>query len=52
MYMREPKNDSPIAMPATVGLSLAAGVLATLYLGVLPNRVLEYALAGARALVK
>ena len=52
MYMREPKSDAPIALPATVGLSLAAGVLATLYLGILPNRVLDYALNGARALVK
>jgi NADH-quinone oxidoreductase subunit N len=53
MYMREPRSDAPmIPLPATVGFSLAAGVLATLYLGVLPNRVLEYALAGARALVK
>jgi NADH-quinone oxidoreductase subunit N len=53
MYMREPRTDTPLVpLPATVGFSLAAGVVATLYLGVLPNRVLEYALAGARALVK
>ena len=53
MYMREPRTDTPmVPLPATVGFSLAAGVVATLYLGVLPNRVLEYALAGARALVK
>jgi NADH-quinone oxidoreductase subunit N len=52
MYMREPKNETPIPIPATVGLSLAAGVLAIIYLGVLPNRVLEYTLAGARALVR
>ncbi|HEY5162230.1 MAG TPA: NADH-quinone oxidoreductase subunit N [Terriglobales bacterium] len=53
MYMREPRTETPMApLPATVGFSLAAGVVATLYLGVLPNRVLEYALAGARALVK
>jgi NADH-quinone oxidoreductase subunit N len=53
MYMREPRTETPLVpLPATVGFSLAAGVVATLYLGVLPNRVLEYALAGARALVK
>jgi NADH-quinone oxidoreductase subunit N len=53
MYMREPRTDTPLVpLPMTVGFSLAAGVVATLYLGVLPNRVLEYALAGARALVK
>jgi len=53
MYMREPRTETPmVPLPMTVGFSLAAGVVATLYLGVLPNRVLEYALAGARALVK
>jgi len=53
MYMREPRTETPLVpLPMTVGFSLAAGVVATLYLGVLPNRVLEYALAGARALVK
>ena len=53
MYMREPQTEAPvIPMPASVGFSLAAAVIATIYLGVLPSRVLEYALDGARALVR
>ncbi len=53
MYMREPKDDTPMMpMPAALGVSLAAAVLATIYLGVLPGRVLNYALQGARDLVR
>ncbi|HVZ61373.1 MAG TPA: NADH-quinone oxidoreductase subunit N [Terriglobales bacterium] len=53
MYMREPQADAPaVRLPATVGLSLAFSVLATLYLGVLPGRVLEYALQSARDLMR
>ena len=32
--------------------ALAVAVIATIYLGVLPSRVLDYALDGARALVR
>jgi NADH-quinone oxidoreductase subunit N len=53
MYMREPREDmEPLPIPASLGVSLAAGVAATIYLGVLPGRVLQYALAGAHALVR
>jgi NADH-quinone oxidoreductase subunit N len=53
MYMREPKDDTPmIPMPRALGVSLAATALATIYLGVLPGRVLSYALQGARELVR
>jgi NADH-quinone oxidoreductase subunit N len=53
MYMREPKDETPmIAMPAALGISLAAAAVATIYLGVLPGRVLDYALQGARDLVR
>ncbi len=53
MYMREPKVDTPmIPMPKALGVSLAAAVLATIYLGVLPGRVLNYALQGARELIR
>ena len=53
MYMREPRDQAPmIAMPASVGFSVAAAAIATIYLGVLPGRVLDYALQGARALIK
>jgi len=39
-------------MPAALGVSLAAAALATIYLGVLPGRVLDYALQGARDLMR
>ncbi len=53
MYMREPRDQAPMtAMPASVGFSVAAAAIATIYLGVLPGRVLDYALQGARALIK
>jgi NADH-quinone oxidoreductase subunit N len=53
MYMREPKEDAPmVPMPFALGVSLAAAVVVTLYLGVLPGRVLNYALQGARDLVR
>ena len=53
MYMREPSDETPmIKMPGGLGLALVTCVIATIYLGVLPDRVLEYALQSARALVK
>jgi NADH-quinone oxidoreductase subunit N len=53
MYMREPKEDAPmVPMPFALGVSLAAAVAVTIYLGVLPGRVLNYALQGARDLVR
>jgi NADH-quinone oxidoreductase subunit N len=53
MYMREPREDAPVLpMPASVGVSLAVSVIATIYLGVLPGRVLEYALQSARDLIR
>jgi NADH-quinone oxidoreductase subunit N len=53
MYMREPKDETPmISMPAALGVSLAAAALATIYLGVLPGRVIDYALQGARDLMR
>ena len=52
MYMREPSDEAPkIGMPAGLGVALVTCVIATIYLGVLPGRVLEYALQSARALV-
>jgi NADH-quinone oxidoreductase subunit N len=53
MYMREPAGDIPVLrMPFALGLSLAASVLATIYLGILPGRVLDYALESARDLMR
>src|SRR4051812_29840883 len=53
MYMREPEREVPILkMPAGLAVALVACVLFTIYLGVLPDRVLDYALQSARALVQ
>jgi NADH-quinone oxidoreductase subunit N len=42
MYMREPRKEVPVA-PISLGLAVALAVciFATLYLGILPNRVLQ-----------
>jgi NADH-quinone oxidoreductase subunit N len=44
MYMREPREDTPVP-PVTpaLGVALAICLAATIYLGVLPGRVLDYA---------
>jgi NADH-quinone oxidoreductase subunit N len=42
MYMREARKPVPVtSIPFGLGVALAACVLATLYLGLLPNRVLQ-----------
>ena len=44
MYMREPRTKAPIApVPAGLGSALAISLAATIYLGVLPGRILDYA---------
>ena len=44
MYMREPREDAPLPrIPIGLGTALGISVAATIYLGVLPGRVLEYA---------
>src|SRR5690349_15956816 len=44
MYMREPREEVPVApIPVGLGFALGLSLAATIYLGVLPNRVLEYA---------
>jgi len=50
MYMREPRGEVPCPpVPLATWLAVAACLLATLYLGVLPGRVLNYATrAGAQ----
>jgi NADH-quinone oxidoreductase subunit N len=53
MYMREPKEElAPAPMPAGLAVALAVSVAFTIYLGVLPGRVLEYAIRGAQDLVR
>ncbi len=49
MYMRDPRAEpAPVAhIPAGLGVSLAASLIATIYLGVLPGRVLDYAVRSA-----
>jgi NADH-quinone oxidoreductase subunit N len=44
MYMREPREEVPVSpIPIGLGVALAISVVATIYLGILPGRVLEYA---------
>ncbi|MBV9182742.1 MAG: NADH-quinone oxidoreductase subunit N [Acidobacteria bacterium] len=44
MYMREPREHVPITpIPSGLGLALGISLAATIYLGILPGRVLEYA---------
>ncbi len=52
MYMREPRGEVPVApVPAAAALAITVCVLGTLYLGVLPGRVLDYAARSARQFV-
>ena len=52
MYMREPRGEVPVTrVPAAAALAIAACVVATLFLGVLPGRVLDYAAHSAHELV-
>ena len=44
MYMREPREETAVApVPTGLGIALALSLAITIYLGVLPNKVLEYA---------
>jgi len=44
MYMREAREDLPLPrIPFGLGTALAISLAATIYLGVLPGRVLDYA---------
>ncbi len=53
MYMREPKAEAaPARIPAGVGVVLGISLAITIYLGVLPNYVLEWARRGAQDLVR
>jgi NADH-quinone oxidoreductase subunit N len=48
MYMREPREEEAISpISISLGSALAISVAATLYLGILPGRVLEYARSAA-----
>ena len=44
MYMREPREEVPVArVPAALGLAIGLSLAITIYLGVQPTRVLDYA---------
>ena len=50
MYMREPRGEIQVSpVPAGLGAALAISLATTIYLGVLPGRVLEYAAQTATA---
>jgi NADH-quinone oxidoreductase subunit N len=52
MYMRESRKPISVApVPLGLGAALAISVVATLYLGILPNRILEYAQRSAQELL-
>jgi NADH-quinone oxidoreductase subunit N len=52
MYMRESRKEVPVTpIPFGLGLALVLSLLATLYLGILPNRVLQIAQHSAQALL-
>ena len=53
MYMREPRKPVPVTpVPLAARLALAVCVIATLYLGLFPGRVLQYAQGSAQQLVQ
>ena len=53
MYMREARDEAPaVPVPPSLGAALAISVAATLYLGILPGRVLEYAARSAAELLR
>ncbi len=53
MYMRDERVEVPVArIPAGLGIGLAISLIATIYLGVLPGRVLGYAMQSAQDLMK
>ena len=53
MYMKEPQQEVPVtSIPPGLGAALGISALATIYLGVLPNRVLEYASRSASQLLR
>src|ERR1700731_3704638 len=51
MYMRESRKQVPVtSIPFGLGVALALSVMATLYLGILPDRVLQYTQKSAQEL--
>jgi NADH-quinone oxidoreductase subunit N len=51
MYMRESRKEVPVtAIPLGLGVALAISLVATVYLGILPNRILQFAQHSAQEL--
>jgi NADH-quinone oxidoreductase subunit N len=51
MYMREPRQDwAPVSMPWAVAVVLSVSAAGTLYLGLFPGRVMDFAVQAARSL--
>jgi hypothetical protein len=51
--MRDERVEAPVArIPASLGVGLAISLVATIYLGVMPGRVLDYAIESAQNLLK
>ena len=52
MYMRESRKQVPVTpIPFGLGLALAVSIVAVLYLGILPNRLLQYTQQSAQELL-
>jgi NADH-quinone oxidoreductase subunit N len=55
MYMREragEETEAPLSISLAEGIALTVSVVATLYLGILPNQALQFAIDSARDLLK
>lgn len=53
MYMRDPREGVPVTrIPVGVACSLAVSVIATIYLGVVPGHVLDFAVKSAQQMLK
>jgi NADH-quinone oxidoreductase subunit N len=53
MYMKEPREEVAVSpIPFGLGAALAISIAATIYLGVLPGQVLEYAAKSASELMR
>jgi len=53
MYMRDAREEIAVTpVPAAMGAALAITAIATIYLGILPGRILEYASQSAKDLMR
>ncbi|HWF91234.1 MAG TPA: NADH-quinone oxidoreductase subunit N [Terriglobales bacterium] len=53
MYMKDAQEEVPVTpIPAGLGLALALSLIATIYLGIAPNRVLTYSQASVNELMQ